>query len=91
MGLIFGVEKDGERYFSGGETITVSQAATIVSRIISLTSQTQTEVPVAANSGEEITDEGLYVMAKLGFFGGMKAESAVDRASAAVILYKLIS
>ena len=91
LGVIFGVEKDGGRYFMGNETITVSQAATIVSRIISLTAQTPTEVPVAAKNGEEITNEGLYAMAKLGFFGGMKAEDPVDRASAAVILYKLLS
>ena len=91
LGIIFGVEDDGGRYFMGDEAITVSQAATIVSRIISITADAQTEVPVGASGGEEITDEGLYAMAKLGFFYGMSATDTVNRASAAMIICKLIS
>ena len=91
LGVIFGVEKDGGRYFMGDEVITVSQAATIVSRLMALTARAPAEVPASAGNGEEMTDEGLYAMAKLGFFTGMKAADTVDREAAAVILYKLIS
>lgn len=90
-GIIFGVDYEDGKRFDGASPITARQAATIVSRLMSKTSPSLSEVlPVAASCGDEVTDEGLAAMASLGYFSGMKADDTLTRADAAKIIYKMM-
>lgn len=90
-GIIFGVDSEEGKRFDGSSPITVKQAATIVSRIMSKTSPSLSEsLPVAASCGDEITDEGLAAMASLGYFSGMNSEETLTRADAAKIIYQMM-
>lgn len=90
-GIIFGVNSEDGKRFDGASPITVKQAATIVSRIMSKTSPSLSDsLPVAASCGDEITDEGLAAMASLCYFSGMNADDTLTRADAAKIIYKMM-
>ncbi len=90
-GIIFGVDSEEGKRFDGSSPITVKQAATIVSRIMSKTAPSLSEsLPVAASCGDEITDEGLAAMASLGYFSGMNSEETLTRADAAKIIYQML-
>lgn len=90
-GIIFGVDSEEGKRFDGASPITVKQAATIVSRIMSKTSPSLSDsLPVAASCGDEITDEGLAAMSSLGYFSGMNSEGTLTRADAAKIIYQMM-
>lgn len=90
-GIIFGVDSEEGKRFDSSSPITVKQAATIVSRIMSKTAPSLSEsLPVAASCGDEITDEGLAAMASLGYFSGMNSEETLTRADAAKIIYQMM-
>lgn len=90
-GVIFGIENENGRSFMAGEPVTVSQAATIVSRLMSLAKPVFADsLPVLATQNEEISDDGLAAMSALGFFDGQKASDILTRASAAVLLCRML-
>lgn len=91
-GTVFGIDTENGRCFMSSEPITVSQAATILSRMMSLSQPASTDaLPVLATQNAEITEQGLAAMKSLGFFAAESTPSdTLTRAAAAVMLCKMI-
>ncbi len=92
MGLIIGLDTEDGRCFCPNEAITSEQASTLLGRIANYKELSFGE-SVAASIDEEgvISDDGLAMLASVGLLADEERKAVLTRASAAELLYVLIS
>ena len=92
MGLVIGMDTEDGRCFCPNEPITSEQASTLLGRIANYKELSFGEA-VAASIDEEgvISDDGLAMLASVGLLADTERKAVLTRASAAELLYTLIS
>ena len=94
LGFVFGSEKDGVKVFSPNESITRSEAAVIVNRILNLPTPTLKAVFSDMSTVPAWAVESISALVDAGILNGngsdLMAHSSVTRAQTAQIVYKIL-
>ena len=92
MGLVIGMETEDGRCFCPNEAITSEQASTLLGRIANYKELSFGESVAASIDAEGvISDDGLSMLASVGLLADEDRNAVLTRASAAELLYVLIS
>lgn len=90
LGIVVGMDTEQGRCFCPDEAITSVQASTIISRIAKLDGLALADAVLAsAESGAEISDEGMAMLSAVGLAVSENRDAVITRADAAELLYQL--